>query len=75
MPYDPLAHLSRLNVQTDRRHDRRPLSPEEFERLIAAARSGKRMQHITGADRAMMYILASWTGFRKGEIGSLTLRS
>ena len=23
----------------------------------------------------MMYILASWTGFRKGEIGSLTLRS
>jgi integrase/recombinase XerD len=23
----------------------------------------------------MMYILASWTGFRKGEIGSLTVRS
>ena len=23
----------------------------------------------------MLYILASWTGFRKGEIGSLTLRS
>lgn len=22
-----------------------------------------------------MHILASWTGFRKGEIGSLTLRS
>jgi integrase len=23
----------------------------------------------------MMYALAGWTGFRKGEIGSLTLRS
>ena len=23
----------------------------------------------------MMYVLAAWTGFRKGEIGSLTLRS
>lgn len=23
----------------------------------------------------MMYVLASWTGFRKGEIGSLTLGS
>jgi hypothetical protein len=23
----------------------------------------------------MMYALAAWTGFRKGEIGSLTLRS
>ena len=23
----------------------------------------------------MMYVLAGWTGFRKGEIGSLTLRS
>jgi integrase len=74
-PFDPLAHLSRLNVQTDRRHDRRALSAEEFSRLIDAARNGPRIEGISGADRAMMYILASWTGFRKGEIGSLTLRS
>jgi integrase len=25
--------------------------------------------------RAMMYVLAAWTGFRTGEVGSLTLRS
>lgn len=73
--FDPLAHLSRVNVQIDRRHDRRPLSAEEFPRLIEAARSGKNIEGISGPDRAMMYILASWTGFRKGEIGSLTLRS
>jgi site-specific recombinase XerD len=72
---DPLVHVSRLNVQTDRRHDRRALSEDEFARLVEAARSGKRVESIPGPDRAMMYILAAWTGFRKGEIGSLTLRS
>jgi integrase/recombinase XerD len=72
---DPLAHVSRLNVQADRRHDRRALSKEEFARLVDAARGGRRIENIPGPDRAMMYILAAWTGFRKGEIGSLTLRS
>ncbi len=33
-PTDPLVHLSRLNVQTDRRHDRRALCEGEFARLI-----------------------------------------
>jgi len=73
--HDPLAHLSRLNVKLDRRHDRRALSQEEFARLIEAARNGKPIEGISGPDRAMMYVLAAWTGFRKGEIGSLTLRS
>lgn len=74
-PYNALAHLSRFNVATDRRHDRRALSPEEFTRLLDAAKTGKRIEGIRGPDRAMMYVLAAWTGFRKGEIGSLTLRS
>jgi integrase len=72
---DPLAHLSKLNVRTDRRHDRRALSTEEFALLAAAAQNGKVIETISGPDRAMMYVLAGWTGFRKGEIGSLTLRS
>ena len=72
---DPLAHLSKLNVATDRRHDRRALSPDELSLLIDAARAGKRVEGISGPDRAMMYTLAAWTGFRKGEIGSLTKRS
>jgi len=72
---DPLAHLSKLNVSTDRRHDRRALKPEEFALLIKAAETGPPIETILGHDRAMMYVLAGWTGFRKGEIGSLTLRS
>jgi len=74
-PFDPLGHLARLNVRTDRRHDRRALGPEEFARLVEAARRGKPIEGISGPDRAMLYVLAAWTGFRKGEIGSLTLRS
>jgi integrase/recombinase XerD len=74
-PYDPLAHLSRFNVAADRRHDWRALSQDEFTRLVDAAKIGKRIEGIRGPDRAMMYVLAAWTGFRKGEIGSLTLRS
>jgi integrase/recombinase XerD len=74
-PTDPLVHLSRLNVRTDRRHDRRALSDEEFKRLVEAARRGKRVEGVSGPDRAMLYVLAAWTGFRKGELGSLTLRS
>ncbi len=74
-PDDPLIHLAMLNVQLDRRHDRRALSTEEFSRLIEAAEAGKPKICIPGPDRAMMYILAAWTGYRKGEIGSLTKRS
>jgi integrase/recombinase XerD len=74
-PFDPLVHLARLNVKVDRRHDRRPLTQEEFNRVVETARKGKSIEEISGPDRAMLYILAAWTGFRKGEIGSLTLRS
>jgi len=72
---DPLVHLSKMNPQVDRRHDRRALSPEEFARLVEAAEQGPAIVHIPGPDRAMMYILAAWTGYRKKEIGSLTKRS
>ena len=74
-PTDPLVHLSKLNVKTDRRHDRRALLPDEFTRLFEAASVGPPIETIPGPDRAIMYVLAGWTGFRKGEIGSLTLRS
>ena len=63
------------NILAGRRHDRRALSPDEFNRLLEAARNGKQVEGIPGPDRAMMYTLAAWTGFRKSEIGSLTLRS
>ncbi len=72
---DQLVHLAMLNVKTDRRHDRRALGSEEFTRLIKAAMSGPPVVCIPGPDRAMMYVLAAWTGYRKTEISSLTKRS
>jgi integrase len=72
---DPLAHVVRLNVAADRRHDRRALSPDEFKRLVGAAQTGKAIEGMTGPDRKIVYVLAAWTGFRKGELGSLTTQS
>jgi site-specific recombinase XerD len=72
---DPLIYLAMLNVKVDRRHDRRALGPDEFARLVEAAMAGPEVICIPGPDRAMMYILSAWTGYRKSEIGSLTRTS
>ena len=72
---DRLVHLAMLNVKVDRRHDRRALSADEFARLVEAAASGPTVVCIPGPDRAIMYVLSAWTGYRKAEIGSLTKRS
>lgn len=69
---NPLSEMRKLNTQLDRRHDRRALTDEEFARLIAAAESGKPDQRIPGPDRAMLYILAASTGYRRSELASLT---
>ena len=73
---NPVSLLQRLNVETDRRHDRRSLGDEEFERLLeVATNSDRRVEGVEGRDRAMLYILAAWTGYRRRELASLTLRS
>jgi len=71
----PLLSLSILNSRIDRRHDRRALSDEEFQLVLGTAESGPPVQGITGPDRMMLYLLAAYTGFRKGELGSLTTKS
>ncbi len=72
---DVLIRLSMLSVDHDRRHDRRPLSDDEFARLIKAAISGPTVEALPSPDRAMVYILAAWTGYRRAELASLTKRS
>ena len=72
---NPTSLIRRFNAQTDRRHDRRPLSADELTWLVSAADIGPVVESIPGSDRSVMYVLATWTGFRKGEIGSLTSQS
>jgi len=70
-----LAHLAGYNVKLDRRHDRRALTDEELARLIQAAERGPKERGMFGPNRAMLYQLAVGTGFRAGELASLTPES
>jgi integrase len=72
----PLAHLEPLNVQTDRRHDRRELTEEELPRLLHATRASTRVcRRLTGWDRYHLYATACGTGFRASGLASLTPES
>jgi hypothetical protein len=43
--------------------------------MVEAAINGSTVEALPGPDRAMVYILAAWTGYRRAELASLTLRS
>ncbi len=68
---NPFRHLGRVNVQIDIRHVRRPLTQHEFLRLIVSTRSGRTLRGHSGADRAMLYLVAGMTGLRASELASL----
>jgi integrase len=70
-----LAHLSKMNADLDRRRIPRPLSMDEFGRILRAAESGPEIQTVSGPDRAILYIVGAYTGYRRNEIGSVTRQS
>jgi len=72
---NPVEHLSTINADTDVRWERRAITTEEFVRLVASAATGPDVQCVSGSDRAMLYVLAAWTGYRRKELASLTLKS
>ncbi|MBL8825955.1 MAG: site-specific integrase [Planctomycetaceae bacterium] len=72
---DRLAHLSYQNVETDRRRVRRPLTIDELSRLIETTEAGPERLCLSGPDRAALYTLAAFTGFRRNELGSITIDS
>ncbi len=74
-PSDPLTALEGFNAATDVRRRRRDFTPEELDALIRTAEAGPRRYGLSGPDRAMLYRLAAGTGFRAGELGSLTPES
>jgi integrase len=74
---DALAGLSKLpNGDTDIRHARRDLSPDELARLLDAARASRQTKyHLSGIDRHFLYLTACATGFRVSELASMTPES
>ncbi len=76
MREDPTSGLHRLNVEEDRRRERRPLTDVEAQQLVDAAfRSTRVFKKLTGRDRAVMYTLAQRTGLRRNELRSLKVGS
>lgn len=70
-----LAYLSSQNPQTDIRHARRALTPDELNQLITDTMNGENHSGMTGRERAILYILAVNTGLRASELASLTWQS
>ena len=70
-----LAHLRTANIETDRRRVRRALTQEEIGYLTRAAEQGPTWGGIGGCDRSMLYLAASGSGLRAGELASLTAAS
>ena len=75
LPMNPLCRMKRWNVSTDRRHDRRDLTPEEQAKLIATTEAGPVRCELDGPTRAMLYDFAFATGLRRGELRSLSADS
>jgi integrase len=71
----PVVHLKRLNVRTDRRHDRRALEVDEVRRLLTATTAARKRFGMTGPQRAMLYRLAVETGLRANELRTLKVSS
>ena len=70
---DPFKTLSAVNEEADpnRRH-RRALDADDFARLVAAAERGRTVESVSGSERALLYLVAAWTGLRRKELAALT---
>jgi integrase len=76
VPFNPIIGLPRLNAETDVRHARRALTPEEVTKLVDAARGSKKSyQKYSGELRAKLYLFSYLTGLRRKELASLTPES
>ena len=73
---DALLDLDLFNAATDRRHIRREMSADEVQWLLGVAEQRTLPEHgAPGPTRAMVYRVAGSTGFRAGELRSLTPES
>jgi len=67
--------LLKLNPKTDKRHPRRPFTVEEMHWLLSTTKATPARYGMTGIERALLYRVATETGFRANELRSLTRSS
>ncbi len=77
LKHDPVRGLKPVSVETDRRHDRRSPADDEVSRLFAhlAGPDAVTRRGLTGPARALAYRICMATGYRAGELRSLTRES
>ena len=68
----PLARLTGGNVETDRRHPRRPLTEAEIEALFRHLPGRPPIRGLDAHQRRMLYLCSLYTGLRAAELASLT---
>jgi integrase len=72
-PDRPISGLGLFNAETDRRLERRSMAVAELQWLFQVTESRLAYpHHASGVDRAMCYLIAATTGYRAGELKSLT---
>ncbi len=71
----PLAHIRKLNEQTDRRHVRRAFESEELRLLLDTTYHGPIRFGMSGRERYWAYRIAAETGLRAAELRSLRVGS
>lgn len=74
---NPVATVAKVNVESDRRHQRRAPTAEEVAELLRhlASPTAPIRLGMTGMQRALAYQLCMATGFRAGELRALTRES
>ena len=72
---NPLIHLRAITTDGKLSRVRRAATPQQFAKLITAARKSTNRRQLPGTDRAVVYMVAAYTGFRAAELASLTPES
>lgn len=71
MPPTPLTRLKKVTI-TERSRERRAISAEQLDELLAVTLAGPKTHRLTGEQRYWVYRLAIESGLRAGELASLT---
>jgi integrase len=70
---NPFLQVKGVNADVDRRHLRRDLDPEELGRLLSTVRNSTvTLRGLPPVDRHWLYLVATVTGFRAGELAAMT---
>lgn len=68
---NPLKIIGKLNEDVDRRRERRALTPDELDALLAVARERDALNSGRYAPRFPVYLTAALTGLRRRELTAL----